>query len=285
MMELCPYCGGLLKPIERGFRCPHCSSVFDSKSELASIRPKKATPTMRANISVENSSQQEIHSNIELPTRGDSNRVKSDSGVAVFDSNITSVLEITWTNGGYKHSGSGFLISKDGYAITNTHVVTSDDGTSCQTVKVKLCNQSTTAEVIRLGDDEHGAGSGIDLALIKLATVPENATVVRFEAFDKVRNGERVFVIGNSLGYGTCITSGIVSDKTRKVNGKMLLMTDCAVNNGNSGGPIFNEKGLVIGAIVSGITNAEGMNFAIPSDAVQEFIKYDRKRSGFPLLF
>ena len=52
----------------------------------------------------------------------------------------------------------------------------------------------------------------------------------------------------------------------------MLMMTDCAVNGGNSGGPIFNEKGVAIGVIVSGITAAEGMNFAIPMDTVKEFI-------------
>jgi S1-C subfamily serine protease len=68
------------------------------------------------------------------------------------------------------------------------------------------------------------------------------------------------------------MTSGIVSDKLRNVNGKNLLMTDCAVNGGNSGGPMFNSSGKVIAVIVSGITGAEGMNFAIPSDKVLNFI-------------
>ena len=57
------------------------------------------------------------------------------------------------------------------------------------------------------------------------------------------------------------------------MNGKRLLMTDCAVNGGNSGGPIFNQRGHVIGAIVSGITNAEGMNFAIPSGTIEAFLR------------
>ena len=57
------------------------------------------------------------------------------------------------------------------------------------------------------------------------------------------------------------------------VEGNKLLMTDCAVNSGNSGGPIFNESGRVIGAIVSGMSGAEGMNFAIPADAVINFMK------------
>ena len=73
---------------------------------------------------------------------------------------------------------------------------------------------------------------GVDLALLKLSKMPFRAKVLEFEDFSNVRIGEPVFVIGNSLGYGTCITSGIVSDKERNVNGKMLLMTDCAVNGG-----------------------------------------------------
>ena len=276
MVELCPFCGGLLKANGNGYRCPNCSSVFDSKSDLEQSRPKKAAATrtgsrmeMRANASSGGGASMESTSQAGVPTE----KGTSDSGTRVFDSNIKGVLEIYWTDSSYKHSGSGFLVSTDGYAITNTHVVTHESGASCGTVNVKICNQVTTAQVVRLGDEAHGLGKGVDLALIKLASVPKEATVLKFGKFDDVRNGERVFVIGNSLGYGTCITSGIVSDRLRNVNGKMLLMTDCAVNGGNSGGPMFNEKGQVIGAVVSGISSAEGMNFAIPSDDIKKFMK------------
>ena len=200
-----------------------------------------------------------------------------DHGVDVFDANINGVVEITWTIENSMISGSGFLISNDGYILTNTHVVTTDDGRSCGNVNVKLCGRSLNASVVKLGDDLHGGGNGVDLALVKVSDVPAQAKVLTFENFDNVRNGERVFVIGNSLGYGTCITSGIVSDRCRNVNGKMLLMTDCAVNGGNSGGPIFNESGRVIGVIVSGITGAEGMNFAIPSDTAIDFVQSDNE--------
>ena len=165
------------------------------------------------------------------------------------------------------------MISADGYAVTNTHVVTHENGASCQRVSVHLSGENTVADVIKLGDTRHGLGPGVDLALIKLARVPANAVPVRFANFDDVKNGERIFIIGNSLGYGNCITCGIVSDRLRNVNGKMLLMTDCAVNGGNSGGPMFNEDGLVIAAVVSSITEAKGMNFAIPSYTILEFLK------------
>ena len=253
MIELCTQCGGEAKANGSGYKCIFCGTTFASLEEL---RPKpRATSTPQNTSSTVSATP------------------KADNGVDVFETNINGVLEITWSDSQYKHSGSGFLISPNGYAITNTHVVTYEDGRSCKRVNVRICNESVTADVLKLGDNSHGEGNGVDLALIKLSRVPSKATVVKFENFEKVKNGERLFVIGNSLGYGTCITSGIVSDRLRNVNGKMLLMTDCAINGGNSGGPIFNERGLVIGAVVSGITSAEGMNFAIPSSTVIQFIQ------------
>ena len=240
-MEKCITCGGAVVLINNDvYKCIYCDNEYKQSGG--------ATPSV-------------------LPKNG-----ANDSGVDVFETNIGGVLEITWEDASALHSGSGYIISADGYAVTNTHVVTRENGTSVGTVKVRVCGKTTTAQVVRLGDNMHGLGRGVDLALIKLASVPAGAKSLKFSDFTSVRNGQRVFVIGNSLGYGTCITSGIVSDKLRNVNGKMLLMTDCAVNGGNSGGPMFDENGGVIGTIVSGITGAEGMNFAIPSNTVIDFI-------------
>ena len=247
-MKHCISCGGELISIGNNYQyCTYCGNAYDpnSMSEAKSIDKKEIR--------------------------------QFDTGVNVFDDNINSVLEIRWADGQYLHSGSGFIISSDGYAITNTHVVTADNGTPCDTVNVSVGGVSTEADIIKLGDSKHGLGSGIDLALIKLKSI-KGKNMVRFGDFSSVKNGEQVFVIGNSLGYGTCITSGIVSDKRRNVNGKMLLMTDCAINGGNSGGPMFNARGEVIAVIVSGIDGAEGMNFAIPTDDVISFIRsYSQK--------
>ncbi len=261
MIELCPFCGGVLKTDGTGYLCTSCSTRFDSKEELDNFKPKKKS-----------AQKQQSSSNAPGGTTTIIEK-EVDRGVDVFEKNINSVLEISWVDGKFRHSGSGFLISKDGFAITNTHVVTSEDGQPSKKVNVKICGKSISADVIRLGDNKHGDGDGVDLALLKLANVPTGAKPLTFEKDENVRNGEKVFVIGNSLGFGTCITSGIVSDRARKVGKKTVLMTDCAVNHGNSGGPIFNEKGYVIGAIVSGITQAEGMNFAIPSSEVLKFVR------------
>lgn len=241
-MKCCNSCGGELIPIGENYQyCAYCGNVYECDNAVSA----KAI---------------------------DKNEIRQfDIGANVFEDNINSVLEIRWRDGQYLHSGSGFMISSDGYAITNTHVVTTDSGDPCNTVNVNVAGDSTEAEVIKLGDTKHGRGNGIDLALLKLKNTKEKRAV-RFADFESVKIGEQVFVIGNSLGHGTCITSGIVSDKRRAVNGKMLLMTDCAINGGNSGGPMFNAKGEVIAVIVSGISGAEGMNFAIPIDDVVRFI-------------
>lgn len=195
---------------------------------------------------------------------------KSTSGADVFENNVNGILEIRCPDGNVLHSGSGLLINKIGYCVTNAHVVSDKTGRVYPEIQAKLAGETVKAYVMVLADNQGGHGKGDDLAVLRLERVPSKACPVKLADFNKVRIGEEVFVIGNSLGYGTCITSGIVSDKSRNVNGKMLMMTDCAVNGGNSGGPIFNAEGNVIGVICSGIDGAEGMNFAIPTTTVKK---------------
>lgn len=165
---------------------------------------------------------------------------------------------------------SGYLISSNGYAITNSHAVSLENGKSCGQCTVKIADESISAKVVAMGTEDNSKHcSNLDLALIKLSRVPDKATPVKFGEYEKIRTGERIFIIGNSLGEGTCITSGIVSDKNR--HGQ--LMYDCPTNPGNSGGPVFNSDGLVIGTHVAGKKDkVQGMNYAIPCNAVIEFL-------------
>ena len=257
MSNFCPACGGNGKQTKDGrLCCVFCGTVWDPNEAPA------AAPAPAA-------------------TKKSAVTQKVSEGVGVYDSNINAVLEIRWGDGQYIYSGSGFLISKSGYAVTNTHVVTDESGRSCGRMQVKIADETVMADVVTLGDNKHGHGRGVDLALIRLSQVPSAAVVAKLGDFATVKNGETVFVIGNSLGYGTCITSGIVSDRLRSVNGDMLMMTDCAVNGGNSGGPVFNEFGEVIAVIVSGIDDAEGMNFAIPMDTVINFLDKTPAKGAF----
>ena len=200
-------------------------------------------------------------------------------GEEVFDKNISGIIEIITDYG----VGSGFLISHEGYALTNTHVIVDAACKPFKTVGVRLNGRQIQASIIEVGDDKGGNGRGIDLAILKLSELPSGATPLTFDDSRKVRNGERVFAIGNSQGDGTCITGGIVSDANRVMCGKKYIMTDCAINPGNSGGPLLNAEGNVIGVNVSVRIDrrgnlADGMKYAIPSHEVMKFaakyIKY-----------
>ena len=246
--KICKTCGGecvLVKEDANSWtvRCTCCENVFTYEKSPAPQAAAAVSPVLQ----------------------------KKEGGEEVFDACIDSVMALTCRAGNNYYAGSGFAVGNNGYAITNTHVVT-ENGRAVDQVQAYVCGQKVPARIVVLGDDNGGRGSGEDLALIKLSSVPSKMRGVKFS--DKaVRNGQRLFVIGNSLGMGTCITSGIISDKRRIVEGKPRLMTDCAVNHGNSGGPVFDEDGEVIGAIVAGIDSAEGMNFAIPADVVLAFIE------------
>ena len=244
MAYKCKKCGGICSKEGNGkYECPFCGSVFTEED----FEPK------RKNVS---SSAMETE--------------KGDVGVKVFDRNVNGVLEISTQIG----RGSGYLISDDGYAITNSHVVSLDTGKSCVRCSVKVAGETVSAVVVAMGTENNSMHcSNSDLALIKLSYVPSTAIPLRFGKSYNVRTGERIFVIGNSLGFGTCITSGIVSDNDR--NGQ--LMYDCPTNPGNSGGPVFNSDGLVIGTHVAGTSpkgvKVQGMNIAIPASAVIQFLK------------
>ena len=249
----CIYCGAEATALsETSYQCPYCGGNFETEK------------------TVEKGPKRERRAPLARPS--------ANEGATVFEDNVNGVLEITWNPTPFTQtSGSGLLIDDKGYALTNTHVVTDDDGRAIKEVNVKIAGSNVKATVIRLGDDNAGRGSGVDLALIKLKTVPKTAKTLTFADFERVRIGEQVFVIGNSLGDGTCITAGIVSDKQRKIGGHTVLMTDCAINGGNSGGPIFNAEGNVIGVICSSRIKAdgsatEGMNYAVPINIASDFI-------------
>ena len=236
----CLNCGGDLDFTSDGkYRCPFCRKVF-SKLEIENV------PT-RQNL-----------------------KYGDDKGINVFDKNINGIAEITADNS----LGSGFLIDKDeGLIITNAHVVLKNSKPASK-VTVKIVNQNINADILVYAEsDIDDPQRGVDLALLKLKTVPYEAVELKLENFDNVRTGEKIYIIGNSEGEGTCITSGIVSDKLRPANRQMLMMTDCPTNPGNSGGPVFNEKGKVIGVHVAGKRESKGMAYEIPSSTVAKFLK------------
>lgn len=156
--------------------------------------------------------------------------------------------------------GSGFIIDGNGYIITNNHVVD-----KAESISITLSDDTKTeARVI-------GKDPKTDLALIKIETKrPLNA--VKFGDSDKIRVGDWVLAIGNPFGLGSSVTAGIVSAKSRDIESgpyDSFIQTDASINQGNSGGPMFNLQGEVIGissAIFSTTGASQGVGFAIPAN-------------------
>ncbi len=164
-----------------------------------------------------------------------------------------------------KGSASGVIISKDGYILTNNHVVQ-----DMAEVTVTLYdNTSHKAKVI-------GTDRRTDLAVIKIKA--DNLPVAVFGDSDKIQVGEWVVAVGNALGIGKTVTSGIISAKRDEfdLNGQAydsIIQTDAAINPGNSGGALADLKGNLIGintAIASQSGGSEGVGFAVPSNTAKQ---------------
>ena len=164
-------------------------------------------------------------------------------------------------------AGSGVIISSDGYIVTNNHVIENSNKISVTTKNGK----SYTASLV-------GADDETDLAVLKINA--KNLQPVIFGDSSTASVGDTAIAIGNPLGnLGGTVTQGIISALDRQITleGKtmQLIQTDAAVNPGNSGGGMFNDKGELIGVVVakSGGTNVEGIGFAIPVDKVKSVTK------------
>lgn len=169
-------------------------------------------------------------------------------------------------------SGSGIIISEDGYILTNNHVVDTSSSSSysyydlseATSVKVKLFGDETAYDATIVGKD-----SKTDLAVLKIEA--EGLTAAEFADSSQVKIGEFTMAIGNPLGLGSSITCGVVSAVDREVSSDdgttyTCIQTDAAINSGNSGGALVNSEGKVIGVNtlkLSG-TGVEGIGFAIP---------------------
>jgi serine protease Do len=161
--------------------------------------------------------------------------------------------------------GSGFIISADGYIVTNNHVIEQADE-----ITVELyTGGELKAEIV-------GRDPRTDIALLKVES-DEPLPFVEFGDSDAARVGEWVLAIGNPLGQGFSVSSGIVSARNRTLQGSYddFIQTDAAINRGNSGGPLFNMDGEVIGvntAILSPNGGSIGIGFAMSSAVVERVV-------------
>jgi serine protease Do len=173
--------------------------------------------------------------------------------------------------------GSGFIVDKSGIVLTNNHVVAGADE-----VIVRLPdNRRFPAKVL-------GSDPPTDVAVVRIDKPPPDLQTVTLGDSDRVRVGDYVLAIGNPLGLGQTVTMGIVSAKNRVIGEKLgdidpryedFIQTDAAINQGNSGGPLFNFRGEVIGVNAAIINPGVAMNvgFAIPINLARQIAEQIRK--------
>ena len=195
----------------------------------------------------------------------------SDSVVSI----TTEVRTKTWfgTESTGQAAGTGFIISESGYIMTNKHVVE-----NAKTVNITLNSGKTYKNVKVVGLDPLN-----DSAILKVEN-PENFKAVKLGDSKTINPGQQVIVIGNALGeYSNSVTSGIISGTGRSLvasdsNGSAyeqlsdMIQTDAAINGGNSGGPVVNAAGEVIGIATAYASSSQTVGFAIPIASVKGII-------------
>ena len=175
--------------------------------------------------------------------------------------------------------GSGFIIDTKGTIVTNNHVISGADD-----ILVRVGDKEYKAKVI--GSDPY-----MDIAVLKIET-KDQFKPVNFGDSDKARVGDWAVAIGNPFGLGGTVTAGIISARNRDINLTRyddFIQTDASINQGNSGGPLFNLKGEVIGIntaiIAPGQSGSIGIGFAIPANAasnvIDQLIKFGETKRGW----
>ena len=254
--------------------CALLGGLLGGRMVAGRMKTEVAAPVVDESLSrrveaLENAAQQNIR-------REEYTSQENIATTAVYEQNVPAVVGIT--TGGIKTNafgqstnfascGSGFIVRADGYVLTNCHVVE-----GAKTLNVTLNNgEEYTAEVI-------GSDADFDVAVLKIDA--ENLPTVKLGDSDLLRVGDQVAAIGNPLGELTLsMTVGYISALDREINTDgtpiNMLQTDVAINSGNSGGPLFDMKGNVIGittAKYSGATSSgatiEGIGFALPINDV-----------------
>ena len=266
------------------FGVPSIREQIMGTNSSTSSSPSSQTSGLVDQISLSNYSDTSVYA---------ANKILSSIVGIQIEYNVTSMFSMF---GGSQTStatatGSGIIISEDGYILTNNHVVSSSESQSYYQVSeatkitVKLFDDETEYEAKIVGTDEE-----TDLAVIKIDKT--GLTKAEFADSDSIKVGEFAMAVGSPLGLQSSITCGVVSAVNREVtdsDGKTytLIQTDAAINAGNSGGALVNSEGKVIGVNTLKLTgeDVEGMGFAIPinstTDITSQLIQYSKVRRPY----
>ena len=175
----------------------------------------------------------------------------------IFDLIAPSTVEINAIGDTFESTGTGSFIDKKGTVVTNYHVIE-----SCHTINIKTQDGSIYKVENILGFDKDR-----DLAILK--TDCQNKSFVELKT-DKVKTGEKVYALGSSLGLTGTFSEGIISSASREIDSLEFIQTTAPISSGNSGGPLVDEYGKIIGITTGAFTEGQNLNLAIPASAINE---------------
>lgn len=268
VMVKCPICGSseitTLSTIKDGenqfhlYKCMCCDSNFSSEILFKKSQESKNKIAINTLKKKTEEQEKEIEA-LQLLRKNELN------GSEVFEKTKSLVVEIYIESNDYISSGTGILY-KDNYVITNAHVLNIGD-IKCEKNNVKCRFLKSTKqynlEIIYID-------KSIDFGVLKLINKPINEQI---EANKIVKTGEQCFALGNAKGLGIAMFNGIIADNDRIVNLEHYLMFTAPVTTGNSGGPLFNCSGELIGMVTMGRTDTSSMNYAIPVSTIDSLFK------------
>jgi putative serine protease PepD len=205
-------------------------------------------------------------------------------GVVMVLADFSSGTDLFGRPLGGQSLGTGFVVDEEGYILTNAHVVQNDSGQTAGSVTVVFNKGGSETE--RVKGELVGVDPSVDVAVIKVDPDDQSLKALPVGDSDDVVVGEPVVAIGNPLGYDFSITAGIVSATGRSLqapNGMTIpngIQTDAAINQGNSGGPLINGRGQVIGIneqIATRSGGNEGLGFAVPINSAMRSLEEIRE--------
>lgn len=272
--QSCAFCGsGALKLISHkltdgnvfyAYRCEACGETFSTETAYLA---RKAREEKRA------ATEQAAKQKKAVPAPSD-----TLDAPEIYRRNRNSVVELTADKGDCVGSGTGMVLP-GGYVLTNAHVVfTKESATRVQAADSLI---GVTADKRRFAFDIVYADVRRDMALIVSDDLA--APAVTFANGD-VTIGEKVYAIGNSKGQGICILDGIVSDRERFISGARYIMYSAPTVGGNSGGPLFNAHGEVIGMVTLGQKDGSLMNYAISTPVLKAFLREAEEKEGIVII-
>jgi len=238
----------------------------DLSSSIQSYNSQAMGRDSALSASIQRISNQSLSELFSFSQQLDAFRQQSVDFSSIIPTAIKSVVTIGKKGPGYFTSaGSGVFINNKGYLVTNYHVI---DELGQITVRT---HDETEYSATVIGKDEDW-----DIAVLKLITDKDDFTYLEFGDSDSVNVGTHVIAVGNPVGFESTVTQGIISSTDRLINGidRSYFQTDVAINAGNSGGPLIDKNGKIIGIATlkySG-TGFEGLSFALKSDDVRRIV-------------